>query len=280
MFTAKQNTPKSKRSMLSRICVLCILCSTLFLSSCDFLGKKSLTWAPWTDLSGYFNLESVNQENGDLYSFNTYSYTQGKVPYASRHIDDREYNAIVLGTGVWIRSQPHVASYTARCQVQTGDKLTVLNSAGLVNGKYWSYVYINTGYSAGRNGYICTDYIVEQSQYEMLQRYILNSGSGLSLKTESKYLHAIADILIALNANIHRPHLSVSMVDTTPMGAHVIATYSIRNHSLSENNTLLAVVQFFPDNNNYVVLGIVPGNSLSNVRPCGDGSYNVYFYKY
>lgn len=275
MFTLKQKTPKAKCSLRGSLCAIGIICSTLILSGCF---QKKFTWAPWTDLSDYYNLESIERMDGDICKFNSYTYSQGKLTYASRHIDDREYNAIVLGTSVWIRSQPAISPYTAKCQVQTGDKLTVLHSAGYINGKYWSYVYINSGYNAGYNGYVCTDYIVEQNRYEMLQNYVFGANSGLSLQTESKYLHAIADILIKFNANKYHPNLSVSLIDTTPTGEHIIATYRIRNYDIGENNSMLAVVQFFPDNNDFVVLGIVPGSGLRDINKRFDGSHDVYFY--
>ena len=276
MFTRKQKTQTANRLLRSYVCAICIICSTLILSGCF---QKKLTWAPWTDLSEYYDLESIERADGDIYKFNSYIYSQGKQTYASHHIDDREYNAIVLGTSVWVRSQPAVSPYTARCQVQTGDKLTVLHSAGYINGKYWSYVYINSGYYAGYNGYVCTDYIVEQNQYEMLQDYIFGTNSGLSYQTESKYLHAIADILIKFRANKYHPNLSVSLIDTTPTGEHIIATYRIRNYDLDENNSMLAVVQFYPNNNDFVVLGIVPGSNLREIKKRFDGSHDVYFYK-
>ena len=276
MFVAKQNTSKMKRSILTIIGALCIFGSTLILSGCG----AGFTWTPWTDLSQHYNLESIKHVNGSLFSINSHEYSFGKMPYASHHIDDREYNAIVLGTNVWIRSQPAVSYYTQRCQVQTGDKLTVRNSAGFVNGRYWSNVFINTGYSAGREGYVCTDFIIEQEQYEVLSRYVLNSGMGLSLKTESKYLHAIADILVKLNAHTHHPNLSVSIADIRTMGTNVIETFMIRNHNSSQNNTLLAVVQFFQGNNDYVVLAIVPGDRINNIMGSANGSYDIYFEKY
>lgn len=276
MFTIKQNSSKDKSSLTSSLCAICIICSTLIFSGCF---EKKFTWAPWTDLSDYYNLDSIEELEGDVYKFNSYTYSQGKTPYASHHIDDREYSAVVLGTGVWVRSQPAVSVYTARCQVKTGDVLSVLKSAGYINGKYWSYVYVNSGYSAGYNGYICTDYIVEKEQYEVLQNYVLNSYSGLTLQTESKYLHAIADVLVKLNAHTHHQNLSVSLIDATTTGAHIIATYRIQNYNIEENNSMLAVVQFYPDNNDYIVLGIVPGSGVRNISTNrANGSYDVYFY--
>ena len=55
MFTLKQKTPKAKCSLRGSLCAIGIICSTLILSGCF---QKKFTWAPWTDLSDYYNLES------------------------------------------------------------------------------------------------------------------------------------------------------------------------------------------------------------------------------
>ena len=90
-------------------------------------------------------------------------------------------------------------------------------------------------------------------------------------------LRAIADVLLKFEVNKRHPNIAVQMLDNINYGEHTIVTYQIRDFGIAENNTMLAVVQFFNSNNDFMVLGIVPGNSVNNVLRNPNGSYDVYF---
>ncbi len=252
--------------------LIAVATMTLF-SSCL---SEPLTYAPWTDLSQYFDLERVEHSDGQC-SFNSYTLSQGKEMITSKRIDDHKYNATVLGKNVWVRSSPTIARYTQRCQVNTGDHVTVLHSAGYENGKYWSYVYVNSGRRAGNYGYICSDFIIEQQKYEIIQKYILSSSTNITLETESKYLNAIADVLLKFNVNVLHQRLFVSLIDSTHTGDHLIVTFRIQDIGIQGNNSMLAVIQFTPNTNDYVVIGIVPGYSVGRITRLADGSCDVNF---
>ena len=111
----------------------------------------------------------------------------------------------------------------------------------------------------------------------MIHGYILRQGSNLNIATPSKMLRAIADVLLKFEVNKRHPNISVQMLDNINYGEHTIVTYQIRDFGIAENNTMLAVVQFFNSNNDFMVLGIVPGNSVNNVLRNPNGSYDVYF---
>ena len=261
-----------------------MLMSLLALSSCGALGgrakdaqKAEFSYAPWTDLSRFFDLEKISVSESGLRSFNSLDISYSKELFAVERVGNDEYNATVLGTGVRLRSQPEVKNSTLRSLLNTGDKLTVLRPIGYMNGKYWDYVYVNTGYSAGLEGYVCSDFIVSQEQAEVIHGYILRNGSNLDISTPSKVLRAIADVLLALQVNKRHPNLSVQLLGEINYGEHTIVTYQIRDFGIAENNTLLAVVQFFNTNNDFVVLGVVPGYSVNNVRRNPNGSYDIFF---
>lgn len=267
----------TKQSTKRMVCCAILAVGTMLFSGCSFFEKKELSYAPWPDLSSHFNLNTVKPVDKNIYTFNTYEISQGKIPWASEHISNRQYNATVLGTGVVVRSTPSVGLYNKICHVNTGENLLVYRSEGYKNGKYWSYVRVNSGYYAGCEGYICTDYIVESRLYEMFQNYILRGGSNMTIKTESKYLHAIADILIKFQADIRHPNLTVNMLNTQYAGNNMIVVYQIRDLGIVGNNSMVAFVQFFPGNNDYRVLGVVPGTSGNQIIQRPDGSLDISF---
>ena len=257
------------------------LVSLVALSSCATTPAEQgngLTYAPWTDISYHYDLSKVKVLEGGMRSFNSLDISYGKQIFSSDRINNNEYNATVLGTSVCLRSQPVVRNSSKRSLLNTGDKLTVMRPIGFMNGKYWDYVYVNTGYSMGLEGYVCSDYVVSQEQAEIIQGYVFQNGSNLNLATPSKILRAIADVLLKFDVNKRHLNLSVQMLSNINYGEHTIVTYQIRDLGIAENSTMLAVVQFFNSNNDFIVLGVVPGTGVNNVLRNANGSYDVYFY--
>lgn len=239
--------------------------------------KPAHSYAPWPDLSEHYDLNKVDEIANGICHFNSYELCNGLVPFSSDRLDDAEYSAKILGTGVWVRSYPTLKNRTKRCQVQTGDVVRVLRSVGYMNGKYWSYVYVMSGRNAGKEGYICSDYIIEQERYDLIYRYIFAGSSNMNVQTPNKYLNAIGQVLQKLDVQNRNPNLVVTMLDVATYSHHTIVTYQIHDLHVVVNSSLLAVVQFFNANNDSVVLGIVPGNGVSRVDQNPNGSYDVYY---
>lgn len=233
-------------------------------------------YAPWADLDAHFDLGAVTEVEG-VSHFNSYELSSNRLPMTREHVADGHYPAVVLGKGVWVRSYPQLKSRTKRCQVQTGDQLMVTRSAGYSTNGYWSYVSILSGYCAGKEGYIPNDYIIEQDKFNMLQRYVFTGNTHMDIDTPSKYLNAIATVLLKLEADKRLHNLSVSLVDAAVFSQQSVVTYVIHDRNVAKNSTLLAFVLFFNNNNDYVVLGIVPGVTLNHVKQNANGSYDIYY---
>jgi hypothetical protein len=274
--------------MIRKPLIAIVLLLSTLLNSCVLLpiptDDASLSYEPWVDLSEHYDLSKVSEwddeiedEESYILTFNTSELTRGKEIFSRDRFDDREYNATVVGKNVNLRTEPKVSPYTIRAFVNTGDKLTVTRSIGYMNGKYWCYVYVNTGNSQGLEGYICSDFIVEQRQYEMISNYIITPNSDLNIKTPSKMLQAVADILIKLEADRRHPRLAIRLGESFEYGNHTIVTCTIGDIDSDVNSTLIAVIQFFNDNDDYVVLGVVPGYHVNYVEQMPDNSYDVYF---
>lgn len=249
-------------------------------NSASISGPKSnvkLRYTPWVDLSRHFNLGKVRPADNGLYRFNSLDISYNKALFAGERLDDSEYNATVLGTKVFLRSQPVISNHTSRGFLNTGDKLTVMNHIGFMNGKYWDFVYVNTGNSRGMEGYVCSDFVVSQEQAEVILGYLFRQGSNLDISTPSKILRAAADVLLKFEVNKRHQNIMVQLLDSVVYDNHTIVTYRFRDLDVSNNNSMLAVVQFFNSNNDFVVLGIVPGNNVYNIVRNTNGSYDVYF---
>lgn len=282
-----QQSPKPKHSptkrrvvrLLSTLFALALIAGgaliILFGSSSDAEDDGN-GYAPWVDLGMYYDLTKIN-EGEDFAHFNSYELSSDRVAMTREHVADEEYQAVVLGTGVWVRSYPQLKNRTKRCQVQMGDQLMVTRSAGYSSGSYWSYVSVLSGRRAGKEGYISNDYIIKQEKYDVLQKYIFAGNSNMNTKTQSKYLNAIATVLLNLEVHKRYPNLEVTMLDTTVFGYNAIVTYRIHDMNMAKNSSLLAFVLFFNNNNDYVVLGVVPGSEVNQIDPNPNGSYDIYF---
>ena len=235
-------------------------------------------YAPWTDLGQYYNLGVIVNEEG-LYHFNSFDISHECEAFTYEPTVEGEYQAVVLGTGVWVRSYPQLKTRTKRCRVQTGDRLLVERQAGYSNGINWSYVSVLSGKRAGKEGYIPNDYIIEQEKFDVLQRYIFDGETNISASTSSEQLNAIATVLVKLNAHLRYPNLEVTMLDSVKLDSNTIGTYRIHDLNIAENSTLLAFVQYFANSADYVVLGVVPGTGVDSVKQNENGSYDIYFVK-
>ena len=258
------------------------------LSSCGGSEEKSkgtgLSYAPWTDLSMHFDLTKVKSLSGsNVLSFNSYELTSARLPMTSERLEQGDYNAVVLGTSVWMRTKPVVANSTKYQRFNTGQRFVVTRHNFFTNGRFWHYGMfpIWDKYSDGyfsQQGYICSDYVVSVEQYEILKRYVFNNSSNINYGTPSKELHAVADVLLKLDADKRMTNMSVVKLNEFPFAQHKVVAYQFRDYSMPNNNCMLAIVQFNNTTNDFVVLGIVPGNAVNQIQPNVNGSYDVYFY--
>lgn len=287
--TTQQSTPiqqadsRAKRVLVALLAIVFALGiiavgAYVIIESPQSADDSALTYAPWPDLAEHYDLKRVDVVDSTLYHFNSFDIAQGCVPFLSEHVAEQQYEATVLGTGVWIRSYPELKNRRKRCQVRSGDKLTVLRSIDFNNGKHWHYVKLASGRRAGTEGYISSDDVIEQNRYDMLERYVFVERSNLNEKSPKKYLHAVAAVLLKLGAEKDNVDLDVAIIDTSVFEKQSVVTFQISNRHLASNASMIAVVQFYNDNDDFMVLGIVPGQSINRVELAENGSYDVYYY--
>jgi hypothetical protein len=135
-----------------------------------------------------------------------------------------------------------------------------------------------SGRCQGFAGYICNDYLISQEKYEAFVNYIFPyHGSNINVNTESKYLNSISDVLLKLEVNKHRPRLTVNVIDVKNFGYKLVVAFQIRDLDMTNNNSLLAFIEFANNSNDFRVLGVVPGHALSGIMQMADGSYDIQY---
>ena len=266
---------------------LAVVIAAILLCGCQGKDKKSQEaptspYAPWQDLSAYFDLSKVLSADKELnlYFFNSADLCQGKLPFRNERLNDNAYSATVLGLNVLLRSQPIISQRTVRGSVNTGDVISVEGYSEYHNGKYWNKVQVLSGYSAGKTGYICTDYLIAQDQFQILHNYVFDSPfSNVSVRDESKYLNAISAVLLKLDVATKRQQLAVNFIDVKRFGTYEVVTFQLRDLNATSNNTLLAFIQFEYGKNDYRVIGVVPGTFANDMQRLNNGAYEIYLTK-
>lgn len=262
-----------------------VVVAMIALCACQGKEKKAeetptSPYAPWNDLSAYFDLGKVVSVNPNLSKFTSSTLCYGKLPLRNERLNDNAYTATVLGLNVLLRSEPIITPRTIKGSVNTGDDISVLSYSEYHNGKYWNRVQVTSGNCVNYYGYICTDYLIAKDQYLVLHDHVFSSPySNIYIYDESKYLNAISLILLKLNVGLLHQNLAVSIIDTKKFGNYEVVTFQLRDTTAQQNDTLLAFVQFEKGKNDYHVLGVVPGKFAGDMQRLFDGSYEIYFTK-
>ncbi len=240
--------------------------------------EAQLSYAPWPDLGEHYDLSRVTTLEDGVSYFNSHDLGTDRVPFMGIRPSDEGFDATVLGTGVWVRSYPKLKNRYKLCQVKTGDKLRVVRQVGHMDGKNWYYVEIKSGRLAGYEGYICSDYVIEQLGYDLLERFVFGENSTIDDNSPVKYLRALSSILMRLDVSAEHSNLSVQLLETTVYEHHTVLTFQIRDLNVAENSSLLAFVQYLGEDEDYVVIGIVPGNEVYDLQHCDNCSFDIYYY--
>ena len=264
---------------LHKVVAVAVLASVAFsFSSCKALPKRDL-YEPWPSLSKYFDLDKVSFSN-NIGHFNTYEISKER--YERKPIDWGDYTATVLGMGVLLRSQPIISPYTRLGSVNTGDFVEIIGPAEYnpSNGKWWNRVQVQSGVCQGYSGYICNDYLISQEKYYAFERYVFPyQGSNISYRnTDSKYLNAISDVLLKFEVNQRNPQLYIQLKNVKNIGYKQVVTFQIYDMLMRRNNSMLAFIEFVHGENNFVVLGVVPGSNVCSIEPTPNGSYDISYY--
>jgi hypothetical protein len=286
--TSEKSQPKSQHSRSKRIVVAFIAVifalgaiaggAYIIMSGTEAFDDNAIAYSPWVDLGEHYDLSKIKLLEEDVYHFNSYDISQGRIPFTAYRSSDETFEATVLGTGVWIRSYPKLKNRTKRCQVKSGDQLTVLRRSDYMDGKNWYYVRVTSGRRAGTEGYISADYVIEQRAYDLLQRFVFNGASNVNIKSPTSYLRALATVLVRLVGDKNNANLSVQLLDTTIYERHTIVSFQVRDLSLATNSSLLVFVQFLDDSDDFTVIGIVPGNDINTVQHNPNCSFDIYYY--
>ncbi len=280
---ATKQHSRSKRIVVAFIAVVFALGAIaggafIIMSGTDIVNDNSIRYEPWVDLGEHYDLSKIKLLEGDVYHFNSYDLSGGRIPFTAYRTSDEGFDATVLGTGVWIRSYPRLKNRTKRCQVKTGDQLTVIRKSDYMDGKNWYYVKVKSGRRAGAEGYICADYVIEQAGYDLLQRFVFNGASNVNLKSPTPYLRALATVLVRLVGDKNNANLSVQLLDTTIYERHTIVSFQVRDLNLATNSSLLVFVQFLDNSDDFTIIGIVPGNDVNTISHNPNCSFDIYYY--
>ncbi|MBQ3174296.1 MAG: hypothetical protein IJB56_08385, partial [Alistipes sp.] len=136
----------------------------------------------------------------------------------------------------------------------------------------------------GKNlqGYVNTSFLVNEKLFGVMDRHITASEEDKSEFDVSKWRRATTDLIYVLGATATGPKIDVEVEevwtyedDNTGEELETLVIFSIERED--SDVELLAFVEFYADDEEYRFLGVVPGNSVLNVKMLGSGNYDIIY---
>ena len=126
-------------------------------------------------------------------------------------------------------------------------------------------------------GYVSREYLTSERVYNLMNRYVLPSEAAEARFKVSKWRLAAADIISAVGATPDGPNIiiDVEKVVVVERDKESVVVFGLTRED--SDVKLLAIVEFFAADNEYRILGIIPGEMVEDVRFYNTGDYVVRY---
>lgn len=231
----------------------------------------------WTDMNYRYNYKSITALGYNRYKFRTTNldYTPiDRMPHKF-HVSDTGY---VTPDVLRVRNVAYASE----------DKKSIL--AGICYGaevrikelypNNWARIeYINGKYEGVLRGdlYVCMDFLLPKDKFKILDRHIIANEDDLKRFEFSKWSIAAADAITLAGATPYGIKIDVEIDYVKRFEGTKNSVVAFRLSRKDSNVRLLAIIEFFEDNNNYRILAIIPGMSVDDINYYRDGDYLIRY---
>lgn len=237
-------------------------------------------YGPWNDLNDYFDYNSVGMLARDRFTFRTSELCVNVHKWRKPSLAKGETEAYVFATPeLVIRSEhpsdPDSFIINGLCY---GVKLRVLE---VFDDNYAKVEYLEGEtihpVEDGLIGYVSTEYIASPKSFDLMSRYVLTDAAAKESFKVSKWRLAAADVMYAVGATRAQANLSIAVdkVVVVESDKESVVVFGIKRDD--SDVKLLAIVEFFGADNEYRILGIIPGEKVEDVRFYSTGDYAVRY---
>ena len=237
-------------------------------------------YGPWNDLNYYFDCNNVGMLARDRFTVRTSELCVNTKNWRSPLLASGEREAYVFATPeLCIRtehpSNPKSYIVNGLCY---GVKVRVLEECADNIAKV-EYVSGQTKYPIDGSlvGYVSREYLTSERVYNLMNRYVLPSEAAEARFKVSKWRLAAADIISAVGAMPDGPNITIDVekVVVVERDKESVVVFGLTRED--SDVKLLAIVEFFAADNEYRILGIIPGEMVEDVRFYNTGDYVVRY---
>ena len=237
-------------------------------------------YGPWNDLNYYFDCNNVGMLARDRFTVRTNELCVNAKNWRSPLLASGEHEAYVFATPeLCIRtehpSNPKSYIVNGLCY---GVKVRVLEECADNIAKV-EYVCGETKHPVEGElvGYVSREYLTSERIYNIMNRYVLPSEAAEARFKVSKWRLAAADIISAVGATPNGPNITIDVekVVVVEKDKESVVVFGLERED--SDVKLLAIVEFFAADNEYRILGIIPGERVEDVRFYNTGDYAVRY---
>ena len=237
-------------------------------------------YGPWNDLNYYFDRNNVGMLARDRFTVRTNELCVNAKNWRSPLLASGEREAYVFATPeLCIRTEhpSNAKSYIVN-GLCYGVKVRVLEECEGNIAKV-EYVSGQTKHPVDSLlvGYVSREYLTSERIYNIMNRYVLPSEDAEARFKVSKWRLAAADIISAVGATPDGPSITIDVekVVVVERDKESVVVFGLERED--SDVKLLAIVEFFAADNEYRILGIIPGERVEDVQFYNTGDYVVRY---
>lgn len=245
-------------------------------------AEPHFDYGEWPDLNDLFDYNNVGMLARDRFSFRTSELCVNTHRWRSTSISTTETTARVFATpGLAIRSEhPSNSKSLVVNNLQYGSKLKILE---MYDGNIARVEYVEgptrNAVKGRLTGYVSTEFLASEAMFDIMERYVLPTDEAKQAFNVSKWRMAATDIVYALGATHNGPRINIAIENhiVVERGKESVVVFGLtRDDSATK---LLAIVEFFATDNEYRILGIIPGESIANsdIKFYNTGDYYIIY---
>ena len=232
----------------------------------------------WTDMNYRYNYNSITALGYNRYKFRTTNldYTPiDRMPHKFNVSDAAYVTPDVLRVrNVAYASEDNKSILAGICY---GAEVRIKE---LYPNNWARIEYINGKYEGVLRGdlYVCMDFLLPKDKFKILDRHIIANEDDLKRFEFSKWSIAATDAITLAGATPYGIKIDVEIDYVKRFEGTKNSVVAFRLSRNDSNVRLLAIIEFFEDNNNYRILAIIPGMSVDDIDYYyRDGDYLIRY---
>ena len=254
------------------------------------VAHRTFDYGSWSDLNRFFNADAVSMLDLGRYMVNTSELCYSEHRWSKPSLDRSATEAYVYAhPSLRIRTAPSTsATSTIINGLLYGSKVRIIER---VNNE-WVEVEVISGdfehpdaQSAyiGLRGYVNTQFLTTEKMFNIMDRHVTPSVERRNIFNETKWRRAMTDILYALGVTPASPVVDIDVVAKFERREIPESLLVLHVNSSEDNVELLAFVEFYDADEEYRILGVVPGTGIAmdGGQPCiefnGVGDYDIIY---